>query len=112
MPYFLKNKKRGVALFKNFLKTLFYQRIYKVVHKIFKKWTSIVVHLFEIYGGIICPFFAEKWICYMPMILDFMERLEVHDLLKIGYITCPFFLQFMEALYAHKKRKYGFVRSP
>lgn len=36
-------------------------------------------------------FFAEKWICYMPMILDFMERLEVHDLLKIGYITCPFF---------------------
>ena len=48
----------------------------------------------------------------MPMILDFMERLEVHDLLKIGYITCPFFLQFMEALYAHKKRKYGFVRSP
>lgn len=27
----------------------------------------------------------------MPMILDFMERLEVHDLLKIGYITCPFF---------------------
>lgn len=27
----------------------------------------------------------------MPMILDFMERLEVHDLLKLWYITCPFF---------------------
>lgn len=26
----------------------------------------------------------------MPMILDFMERLEVHDLLKSWYITCPF----------------------
>jgi hypothetical protein len=42
----LKNKKRGVSLFKNFLKTLFYQYISIVAHKIFKKWTTIDVHFF------------------------------------------------------------------
>ena len=54
----------------------------------------------------------EKWIYYMPMILDFMERLYVHDLLKIGYITCPFLPVLWTCKKTTKKPKGGTVYFP
>ena len=69
----------SVSVFQNFLKTLIFQWFYKVVHKIFKKWTTIDVHFFlktlESNISIIlhfmayysCPLFFDLWRYYMPI---------------------------------------------
>ena len=45
-----------------------YQKVGKCIYPLFCiLWIAIVVHLFEIYGGIICPLLGKKWIGYMPI---------------------------------------------